>query len=381
VPLVFPEIQANNAATPTINSFGFAPPVLGRTLVGFTAIDTHLQIPRIDQASVSFERQLTATSMLQVGYLGAWGSSLDRSRLVNNAPPGPGALQPRRPVQTISFVPNTDLGTLPDGVTVQSLTFPVGPINLLESTGRSRYNSFWALTKRTFSGGLSYMASYTFANSLTDAPTFRSPANESEVPQNSVDPRADWGPAGCDIRHRFVSSVIYEVPYSATGGVNTGDKIARGMFGGWQASLIFQWQSGFPFTISVFGDTANAGSLLNVNPIRANVVPGVAPELDNPTADRWFNTAAFTTPAPFTFVTATRNSVWGPGLKKADLALDRELPLAGAAKFHVRIEAFNLFNTVNYGTSNRFVNTPQFGTITEAATPARQIQFVLRAKF
>jgi hypothetical protein len=118
-----------------------------------------------------------------------------------------------------------------------------------------------------------------------------------------------------------------------------------------------------------------------VNPIRANVVPGVSPELDNPSADMWFNTAAFATPAPFTFGTATRNSVWGPGLKKADLALDRELPIVGPARFHFRLEAFNLFNTVNYGTPNRFVNTPQFGTITEAATSARQIQFVFRSTF
>lgn len=381
VPLVFPEIQTNNAATPAINTFGFAPPVLGRTLVGFTAIDTHLQIPRIQQASVSFERQLTSNTMMQVGYLGAWGSSLDRSRLVNNAQPGPGGVQPRRPYQTISFVPNTDLGTLPQGVTVQSLTFPVGPINLLESSGNSQYNSLWVMAKRTFSGGFSYMASYTFADSLTDAPTFRSPANEAEVPQNSFDPAADWGPSGCDIRHRLVSSVIYKVPYASTGGQRTGERIARAIFGGWQASLIFQWQSGFPFTISVFGDTANAGALLNVNPIRANVVPGVSPELADPTADKWFNTAAFATPSPFTFGTATRNSVWGPGLTKADLALDRELPLAGAMKLHFRLEAFNLFNTVNYGTPNRFVNTPQFGTITEAATAARQIQFVLRATF
>ena len=34
-----------------------------------------------------------------------------------------------------------------------------------------------------------------------------------------------------------------------------------------------------------------------------------------------------------------------------------------------------------YGTPNRFVNTPQFGSITEAATSARQIQFVFRAMF
>jgi hypothetical protein len=96
---------------------------------------------------------------------------------------------------------------------------------------------------------------------------------------------------------------------------------------------------------------------------------------------RWFNTAAFVTPAPFTFGTATRNSVWGPGLKKADLALDRALGRIAVAALHFRLEAFNLFNTVNYGTPNRFVNTPQFGTITEAATPARQIQFVVRAMF
>jgi hypothetical protein len=178
-----------------------------------------------------------------------------------------------------------------------------------------------------------------------------------------------------------VSSVIYQVPFSATGGRTTGRRILRGVFGGWQASLIYQHQSGFPFTVSVFGDTANAGSLLNVNPIRANVVPGVSPELPNPSAEMWFNTAAFTTPAPFTFGTATRNSVWGPGLSKADLALDRELPLVGASRLHVRLETFNLLNTVNYGTPNRFVNTPQFGTITEAATSARQIQFVLRATF
>jgi len=381
VPLVFPEILTNNAATPTINSFGFAPPVLGRTLVGFTAIDTHLQIPRIEQASVSFEREVASNMMVQVGYLGAWGSSLDRSRLVNNAQPGPGGVQPRRPYQTISFVPNTDLGPLPPNVTVQSLTFPVGPINLLESTGRSQYNSFWGLAKRTFSGGLSFLASYTYADSLTDSPTFRSPANEAEVPQNSFDPRADWGPAGCDIRHRFVSSVIYKVPYAATGGSSRGENILRGVLGGWQASLIYQRQSGFPFTVSVFGDTANAGALLNVNPIRASVVPGVSPNVSNPTADMWFNTAAFTTPAPFTFGTATRNSVEGPGLSKADLALDRSIPLGDTVRLLMRLETFNLFNTVNYGTPNRFVNTPQFGTITEAATPARQIQFVVRATF
>ena len=381
VPLVFPEIRASTTVTPAINGFGFAPPVLGTTLVGFTAIDTHLQIPRIQQASVSVERELSAKTMIQIGYLGAWGRNLDRSRLVNNAQPGAGPVQPRRPNQTIAFVPGTEL---PPDVSVASLTFPVGPINLLESTGRSQYNSGWVLAKRTLSRGLSFLASYTYADSLTDAPAFRSPANESEIPQNSFNPGAEWGPAGCDVRHRFVSSLIFKVPFStsAPAGASGLARVARGILGDWQLSVIYQAQSGFPFTISVFGDTANAGSLLNVNPIRANLVPGVSPDLpaDQRNADHWFNTAAFATPAAFQFGTAGRNSLVGPGLSKVDLSLDRELRL-GRQQLHFRVEAFNVLNTVNYDTPNRFVNTPQFGTITQAATSARQIQFVLRATF
>jgi len=59
------------------------------------------------------------------------------------------------------------------------------------------------------------------------------------------------------------------VPYSASSpnGASGLSRVARGILGDWQVSLIYQAQSGFPFTISVFGDTANAGSLLNVKPI------------------------------------------------------------------------------------------------------------------
>ena len=71
----------------------------------------------------------------------------------------------------------------------------------------------------------------------------------------------------------------------------------------------------------------------------------------------------------------------GPSLYKADLALDKEIPVRGESALHLRVEAFNLFNHTNLGTPNRFVNTPQFGTITDTMTSARQIQFVVRYNF
>jgi hypothetical protein len=119
--------------------------VLGKTVVGFTAIDPHWQIPFIQQASASIERQVGSTMVIEVGYTGAWGRNLDRSHLVNNAAPSPLPLGPRRPYQTISFVPGTEL---PDTWPIQSMTFPVGPINLLEFTARSNYNAGYVQAKR-----------------------------------------------------------------------------------------------------------------------------------------------------------------------------------------------------------------------------------------
>jgi hypothetical protein len=250
------------------------------------------------------------------------------------------------------------------------------------NNGRSRYNAGWILAKRTLSNGLSFLADYTYARSFSDAPAFRSPAMESEVPQNSYDLAAEWARDGCDIRHRFVSSVLYRIPFTSVGAKN-GSGLLRHLFGDWEVAMIYQAQSGFPFTIGVVGDTANVGALLNVNPIRANVVPGADANLpgNQRTTDRWFNTAAFTTPAAFTFGNAGRNTMTGPALHKVDVALEKRIPAGRDKAVLFRTEVFNLFNHTNLGTPERFVNTPQFGTVIMAATSARQIQFVLRYLF
>ena len=382
VPLVFPEIRSSNNFIPTLSGFNFADPVLGKTLVGFTALDPHWQIPRIEQASASIERQLGSTTVIEVGYTGAWGHNLDRSHLVNNATPSPLPLQPRRPYQTITFVPGTEL---PDTWPIQSMTFPVGPINLLEFTAHSNYNAGYVQAKRRLANGLSFLANYTYAKSLSDSPSFRSPGMEPEVAQNQYDLSNEWGPASCDIRHRFVASLIYQLPLTsqAAPGANAMTRIGKWIVGDWQVAAIHQMQTGFPFTVSVFGDTANAGSILNVNPVRANVVAGQSPYLpdDERTGDKWFNTAAFVTPAAYTFGDAGRNSVYGPGLQKTDIALQRDFRLAGEIKLQVRAEAFNVFNHTNFGTPERFVNTPQFGSVVMSASSARQIQFVGRLMF
>jgi hypothetical protein len=198
--------------------------------------------------------------------------------------------------------------------------------------------------------------------------------DESAIPQNDSDLAAEKGP-GCDVRHRFALSAFYDVP-----GV-TSVAWARVLTSNWHLSTIYQAQSGMPFTVSVFGDTANSGTVLGENPIRANYtgVPVFGP--GTRTAAEWFNAAAFATPAAYTFGDAGRNSVYGPPLQTLDLALERAFRVTERLNFQLRGEAFNALNKVNLGTPNRYVNTPQFGTITMPMTPGREIQISARLSF
>lgn len=384
VPYVFPETQQSDNFTPAAgilaSHFNFGAPVLGQTTVSFTGLDPHAPSQYIEQWSFSIEKSLDQHTTLEVGYLGSHGVHLQRAHLINNAPPGPGAIGPRRPFLRINFVPDT---TLPSNVTYVppvagcpngQICFPVSTINLLENTAQSWYDAGYVNVRRRLSHGLTFLANYTYAKDLSDAPDFRSPMFESSIPQNNNDLAAEKGPA-CDIRHRFALSAVYDIPGLHQDGWS--GKLTKN----WRMSTLYQVQSGFPFTISVFGDTANSGTVLGENPIRANVTGQPIFPSGTRNASAWFNTAAFAAPAAFTFGNAGRNSIYGPGMQTLDFAISREFAIAEAARFQFRAEFFNAVNHTNLGTPDRFVNTPQFGTITEATTPGREIQLSARVSF
>lgn len=375
VPYVFPETQQSDNFTPApgivATHLNFGPAVLGLTTVSFAAVELNAPPQYLQQWSGSIEKSLGSEMTLELGYLGSHGVHLQRSHLINNAPPGPGAIGPRRPFTTLSFLPGM---VLPDNIAIASTTFPVSGINLLENSAQSWYQAGYVNVRRRLSKGWTFLANYTYAKSLSDAPDFRSPMFESAAPQNNSNLTLEKGPA-CDLRHRFSLSMVYALP----GLKNSG--FVGAVTKNWRLSAIYQAQSGFPFTISVFGDTANAGTLLGENPIRANYTGQEIFASGTRTADAWFNPAAFSTPAAFTFGNVGRNSVYGPGLQTLDLALQREFAVTETLKVQIRAEAFNALNHTNLGTPNRFVNTPQFGTITEAATPGREIQLGVRLSF
>jgi Carboxypeptidase regulatory-like domain len=384
VPYVFPETQQSDNFTPPAalfaNQLNFGQAVLGQTTVSFTGMDPHAPSQYIEQWSSSVEKSLGQNTTLEVGYLGSHGVHLQRAHLINNALPGPGPIGPRRPFPKIAFVPNT---TLPAGVTYVApasgcpngeMCFPVSTLNLLEDTAQSWYDAGYVNIRRRYQHGFTFLANYTWSKNLSNAPDFRSPMFESSIPQNNNDLAAEKGPS-CDVRNRFALSAVYNVPgWEHSTWTNAATK-------NWQVSTVYQVQSGFPFTISVFGDTANSGTVLGENPIRANLTGQPIFGAGTRTATEWFNPLAFATPPAFTFGNVGRNSVYGPGLQTLDLAVAREFAVAERLKFQFRGEFFNALNHTNLGTPDRFVNTPQFGTITEATTPGREVQLSARLSF
>jgi hypothetical protein len=273
------------------------------------------------------QKSLGHDTTLEIGYQGERGYHLQQSYLINNAQPGPGAIQPRRPYPTATFLPGT---VIPSNVTVASTTFPVSTVNLFQDTARSWYDAGYVNIRRRYSHGLSLLANYTYSKNLSNAPDFRSPMFEAAIPQNDNDLNTEKG-LSRDIRNRFVLSAVYDIPSLGR------DGFVRVLTRNWRLSTIYQVQSGFP--------------------------------------------AAFATPAAFTFGNVGRNTVIGPGLQTMDLALVRSFTLTERLRLEMRVEVYNDLSHSNLGTPNRFVNTPQFGSITEASTPGREAQFSARLSF
>jgi hypothetical protein len=383
VPYVFPETQQADNFTPPAALFNtglnFGMPVLGTgalpaTTVSFTAFDPHAPAQYVQQWNTSVQKSLVKDTSVEVGYIGARGFHLQRAHLINNTLPGPGPLGPRRPFKTLTFVPDTTLSPSSTDAVIQSMTFPVSTINLLENTAQSWYDAGYINVRRRYSHGLSLLANYTFAKTLTNAPDFRSPMDESSIPQNNLDLNLEKGP-GCDVRHRFALSSVWDIPAYRRA------EWTRLLSQNWHLSTIYQLQTGMPFTISVFGDTANSGTVLGENPIRANVTGQPVFGPGTHTAAEWFNPAAFSTPPAYTYGNAGRNSAYGPGMQTLDLAIARTFSITERTTFQVRAEAFNALNKTNLGTPNRYVNEPQFGTITMAMTPGRELQLSARVSF
>src|SRR5262249_48732963 len=130
----------------------------------------------------------------------------------------------------------------------------------------------------------------------------------------------DWARSASDVPHHLVVSVLYETRPVAD------RRVVNAALAHWRIGVLEPPEAGPPVTVFT---TANLTNAFPAGTLRPDL-PG-DPELPSgqQTLNRWFNTAAFSDPAPFTFGNSPRSVLRGPGIATTDLTLEKSIPLGG----------------------------------------------------
>ena len=248
--------------------------------------------------------------------------------------------------------------------------------------GTGTYHGVRFGLQKRMASGWSMNANYTLSECISQGEPGTDIGNTFPVPLidpiNNPKPDASTneGPCAADRRHNFNLSSVFLSP-------GVGDGVWRALTKDWQIGLIYQVRSGSALTPSTTGDTALTGL-----PQRPMIVEGVDPYLAederfwvNPRELQWFNMAAFAQNPPGVWGNTPRGYLRGPGFWNVDLALSRNLTLAPGQRLEMRVEAFNLFDTVNWGNPNVTLASATQGRITSTAGDARIMQFALKYGF
>jgi hypothetical protein len=232
----------------------------------------------------------------------------------------------------------------------------------------STYNSLQATLNKRFSKGFTLLSSYTWSKSI-DGMSIEVDGFNGQDPRNLA---ADKGLSDFDIRHRFVSSFLYQVPGPRAGA-------GKWILGGWQTNGIFTAQSGSPFTVTSGQDRALAGTGTQ----RANLVGNPHLDTNRSRSDlirQYFDASAFTLPALGTYGTAGRNLLTGPGSWNLDFALFKGFRIRETINVNFRWELFNVLNHANLNNPRSNISVVDTGRI-DSTSDARVMQFGLRLAF
>jgi hypothetical protein len=313
--------------------------------------------PRMVQYLFNVQRELGRNAALEVGYLGSRSYNLERMFDRNEVIPGPGLTQTRRPY--------------PEFTRLQTIG----------NVAEAKYNSLTAKLTRRLDNGFSALVGYTFSKSRDNGSGIRTLPGDTLFPQdsncaaNKVESGCEWGLSIFDVRHRVVSSILYELPFG-DGKPFLQSGVGAAVLGGWQITNIMSLSSGFPRDPASGQDRANTGSTN-----RPDAVSGQDPNTGPKTIDQWFNTAAFTLQPQYTHGNAVRNSIIGPGIFNFDMSILRNFRFAGDKNLQLRLEAFNAFNQPVWNDPETAVTNSNYGRILSTRKPMRELQLGVKFMF
>jgi hypothetical protein len=317
----------------------------------------------VNQWQASVQRELTKNMSLEVTYMGSTGIKLRRLTVYNNAEPGAGAADARRPFPKFA-----------------------GNFQNMNAPSNSNYHALQMRLQHRFAYGFTLLGSYAYGKSIDNGSGVRTTDGDPLTPSNNYDLRHERGLSAFDFRQRFTASFLYELPFGKGKAMDLG--AANFLLGGWQLGGILTFQSGFPLTMFCGpGNVQGAGT----GYCKPDAVAGANPNLpkDRRTVQRWFDTNAYVdrvgqNPAAITqfrYGTAGRNTVIGPGIASLDASVNKFFRFNERHTLELRGEAFNLSNTPNFGQPGNTLRNPNYGVIGGIRLDMRQMQVALKYSF
>ena len=330
--------------------------------IGLTwGADYHLPTTYTMSYIFNVQRQLGRATTVEAGYNGSL--SRHTANLINAAQPLPGT------TPVLSRMPYPEFGS--------------AGIQFLKNDGVANYNGLGLKLSQRFSSSLTTLVSYTWSKALDDGSAIRGPGNDF-VAEDARCRHCDYGYSTFNIPQRFVTSILYTLPFGKGHSLLNRGGVVNEVFGGWQLSTITTIQSGSATETSSWD---SAGVVFSPNGNRTNCVAGANPVFDNRAASAWYNPAAFYNTVAPEFGNCARNNLRGPRQVNIDFSTMKDFRIREGHFLQFRMEMFNAPNHVELGTPNagwgssNKAAVSSFGQITGTRANMRQIQFALKYNF
>jgi hypothetical protein len=370
-------------ASVTGNSLGLST-LLGQNISYFDPSDV---TPLLHTWNVNIQREVFSKSLLQIGYVGSRGINI-----TSDPQTGINENINQVPAQFLSLgrslldvVPNPFAGKIAvgqlAGATVQRQQllrpFPqfLNVTRNLPTFGNTVYHSFQTKFEQRLWHGLTTIVSYTYSKNIGDIGPY----------QNFYDRRVERAVTSFDVPHRLTITTSWDTPIGkGRKFLGNASKPVDLIMGQWNLATFSTFQSGFPLS---FGVNQNTLFLAGAGAQRPNVPGDPKAGISGSITDRlgaYFNTAAFSQPADFTFGNVGSRVGWlrNPGMNNINLTLTKQFIISEKLKANLRASSFNLANhPVFAGPNTTFGALGQFGRISAQANLSRQTELVLRLIF
>jgi len=386
--------------------------------------------PALYQFDFGVQQQLSQSTLLSVGYMGLIGTYLSSDLGGTNSIPISAfaygnQLTASATSNTVGVTPPfAGFTTLWKGGQVQQAVRPfpqylaINSACCVENLGHSSYHALLASVQRSFTNGLSYIVSYTWAKNLNDAGFTQASGNKFGIQtiQNPQNLKGEKAYDMQDLPQQLVFNFLYDLPFGPHHRfMNHGNYIATLLLGGWEIGGVERYESGTPVSFgcasaipgwdncsrfSLTGAPIKSAASRNgtLNPL--TIIGGLA----DPTINSLWNGAidgaksggnqhqaafydqnnsTFRKTGAYQFGTAPRVSAvdrMNPFFNE-DFSLMKTIPIHESLSFMLKVETFNTFNRHAWALPDENLNDPLFGVPTTTMTKPRNMQITSRIYF